>query len=137
MDRQAKISKLFSGYMKWPSYIAVLFIALSILMFIVDTVSGLIMLFITVILLAVLALLYKNYKQYIDMAIVSYAVNFYKQQSELNIALDIPYAILNEGASVVWSNKKFDEIFDTNRQVYKKLTGVFGELDLSQISQKN
>ena len=137
MDRQAKISKLFSGYMKWPSYIAVLFIALSILMFIVDTVSGLIMLFITVILLAVLALLYKNYKQYIDMAIVSYAVNFYKQQSELNIALDIPYAILNEGASVVWSNRKFDEIFDTNRQAYKKLTRVFGELDLSQISQKN
>ena len=137
MDRQAKISKLFSGYMKWPSYIAILLIGLSVLIFIVDAAAGLIMLFISIIVLAVLALLYTNYKQYIDMAIVSYAMNFHEKQSELNLDLDIPYAILNEEASVVWSNKKFDEIFNTNRQAYKKITRVFGEIDLRQISQKN
>ena len=137
MDRQAKISKLFSGYMKWPSYIAILLIGLSILIFIVDAAAGLIMLFISIIVLAVLALLYTNYKQYIDMAIVSYAMNFHEKQSELNLDLDIPYAILNEESSVVWSNKKFDEIFNTNRQAYKKITRVFGEIDLRQISQKN
>ena len=137
MDREAKISKLFSGYMKWPSYIAILFIGLSVLILIVDTVAGLIMLFISVIFLAALALLYTNYKQYIDMAIVSYAVNFHEKQSELNLELDIPYAILNEEAAVVWSNRKFDEIFNTNRQAYRKLTRVFGEIDLRQVSQKN
>ena len=137
MDRQAKISKLFSGYMRWPSYIAILFVGLSILILIVDTISGLIMLFISMILLAVLALLYTNYKQYIDMAIVSYAVNFYERQSELNLELDIPYAILNEDAAVVWSNRKFDEIFNANRQVYRKITRVFGEIDLRQIAKKN
>ena len=56
MDREAKISKLFSGYMKWPSYIAILFIGLSVLILIVDTVAGLIMLFISVIFLAALTI---------------------------------------------------------------------------------
>ena len=71
-----------------------------------------------------------NSKRLIDTAIMEFAMDFYKSEDKLNLEIDIPYAILNERSSVVWSNKAFDEIFQKDMSIYNNLERVLGKFDL-------
>ena len=64
---------------------------------------------------------------------VSFATEYGQVQSKLLKEMELPYALLDDGGKVIWSNREFDELTHKKIATNRSITSLFPEISLDKL----
>lgn len=111
-DRQrVRISGRLRNYMRWPMFMAVLLLVMSVWVYRMDKRAGVVLFLFMLTYSVGLAVLYLYSRSLIMKDLIEFAAQYGIVQNTLLNELSVPYAILLEDGKLLWMNKQFEEIF--------------------------
>ena len=135
MKQQGRIR--FKGqintYVKWPLWLSVLLVLFNIGMFFVDFKAGLVMLALVVVYVVVALVLYYKNKGLIVNDLVNFATRYGQVQRQLLKDLEIPYALLDEGGKIIWTNEAFENTTHIKNGYKKSIMTILPEIQKEDI----
>ena len=135
MKQQSKLK--FKGqinaYVKWPLWLSILLVIFNIVMFFVDAKAGLVMLAFVVTYIAVALFLYYKNKNLIVNDLVSFATHYGQVQRQLLKDLEIPYALLDDGGKIIWTNEAFEKTTHIKNGYKKSIMTLLPEIHKEDI----
>ena len=142
MKQQSRIK--FKGtintYVKWPLWLSVLLAFFNVAMFFVDFKAGLVMLLFLVTYISVALILYYKNKSLIINDLVNFATRYGQVQRQLLRDLEIPYALLDEGGKIIWTNEAFEKTTHIKNGYKKSIMTLLPEIkkeDIPVVEEEN
>ena len=108
MKKHIKLKGRLKFFTHFSFYLGALLLAVDLAVFMMDVRSGLLLLGYTVFYFGVTITLYFYNKPVIMNELVSFATEYGQIQRMLLRELDIPYALLDDGGKVIWTNAAFE-----------------------------
>ena len=133
-------------YKNWPVILAVIWLFLTVIMFILDVKAGLVMGSFLIVYFAVLLILYLRKQSLGAKKLGSRGEQYGFLHNALLTELRVPYAVLADDGKILWANDRFASIFekaqtkerylssyihDLNRSVFPKEEGNAVEMEVS------
>lgn len=120
-----KVSGQLKSYLSWPIYIGMLFLVMTIPMYIINIRAGLLMTLFDVIysIVAVLLFLYKQ--DNIMASMIDFAANYSQVQKGLLKELSVPYGLIDDNGRIIWINYKMKEILGKDKEQKKSIMAIF------------
>lgn len=128
MGNNQKEKKLFRGYIFSQLIVIIVFIALTILLYIVNKTAGIIMLITTIIYSVVIIALFYFRKPNIIRNIVQLGSDYSQTQKKILKELAVPYGLLDYEGRMLWANDEFHDIIVNERQAELSITNIFSEV---------
>lgn len=128
MKPKAKLIGSLKVYLKWPIYLSIIVIGMTISMFMVNVDAGLIMSGYLGIYLIVAIVIYCRKRSTLLREIVQYSSNYNSIQNKLLKQLVVPYGVLDGEGHLLWANDEFTDIIGDERAARKSITNVFPEI---------
>lgn len=104
MNKRVKLKGRLNTYMRWPIFLSVLLLVITVLMFFIDYRAGLLMTAGMVLYIAVAVAIYIYLKPSIVDELVNFAIEFAQVQRKLIHDLEVPYAVLDDTGKLLWAN---------------------------------
>ena len=123
-----KLKGKLKTYMQWPIYIGILIAVMCAAGFVLDTKTGFILLGFLVIYAIVCAVLVFRVRPSILQSVVDFAVGYSQVQKHMLNELNVPYAIMDGDAKILWCNSSFYDVVEEELCVGKHIYHVFEEL---------
>ncbi len=125
MKKHIKLKGRLKFFTHFSFYLGALLLAVDLAVFMMDVRSGLLLLGYTVFYFGVTITLYFYNKPVIMNELVSFATEYGQIQRMLLRELDIPYALLDDGGKVIWTNAAFENAVHQPKGYNKSITSLF------------
>lgn len=125
MNNKIKIKGQLRTYLQWTLFMGVLFVVMSVWLFIVDQKAGLIATGFTLFYLALALILFFKSKVRLLNELVSFAADYGQIQKRLLHQLSVPYALLDDQGRIVWVNELFGKVLQKEKLYGKSITSFF------------
>ena len=125
MKKRIKLKGRIKFFTNFSFYLGALLAAVDLAIFMMDVRSGLLLLGFTVFYFGVTITLYFYNKPVIMNELVSFATEYGQIQRKLLRELDIPYALLDDGGKVIWTNAAFENVVHQPKGYNKSITALF------------
>lgn len=136
MKSSIKIKGKLRGYIYLPLVMAGIMALFNILLYFKDVTAGAAFSGFLAFYLLVLALFYRKYKPVLTQEMVSFATKYGTVQKRLLDEFDIPYALLDYNAKILWCNEKFYEAMGIGKGYRKSISTLFPTLTKEMIQKK-
>ena len=125
MKKHIKLKGRLKFFTRFSFYLGALLLAVDLAIFMMDVRSGLLLLGYAVFYFGVTITLYFYNKPVIMNELVSFATEYGQIQRMLLRELDIPYALLDDGGKVIWTNAAFENAVHQPKGYNKSITSLF------------
>lgn len=125
MKKRIKLKGRIKSFTQFSLYLGILLIAIDMAAFMIDTRAGLLVFGYTVFYFVITLTMYFYNKPVIMNELVSFATEYGQIQRKLLRELDIPYALLDDGGKVVWTNSAFENVVHQPKGYNKSITSLF------------
>lgn len=125
MKKRMKLKGRIKFFTHFSIYLGALLAAVDLAVFLLDVRSGLLLLGYTIFYFGVIIPLYFYNKPIIMNELVSFATEYGQIQRKLLRDLDVPYALLDDGGRVIWTNAAFENVVHQPKGYNKSITSLF------------
>ena len=125
MKKRMKLKGRIKFFTHFSIYLGALLAAVDVAVFLLDVRSGLLLLGYTIFYFGVIIPLYFYNKPIIMNELVSFATEYGQIQRKLLRDLDVPYALLDDGGRVIWTNAAFENVVHQPKGYNKSITSLF------------
>lgn len=127
-SNNVKLKGKLRTYFYWPLLLTILLIGLNILMYMRDKVSGAALSGFIIIYFLVMLISYLRNKPLLVDEMINFATQYGSVQKQLLNEFEIPYALLDYNARLLWVNEQFEEITGKDKKYHKSITTIFPTL---------
>lgn len=127
MKKNVKINGQLKSFLRWPAFLSILLVIMTICMFFIDIKAGFVMACFLGVYVAVVAILYFTLHQVIVNELIEFAMEYAQVQKNLVKELRIPYGIADTSGNILWGNELLKEIFG-DKIVGKTVNSYFAEV---------
>lgn len=124
-DSEFKISGQLKSYLTWPIYIGMLFLVMTIPMYIISMKAGLLMTIFDVVYLIVAVLLFMYKHNKIMVSMIDFAANYSQVQKGLLKELSVPYGLIDDNGRIIWINYRMKQILGKEKEQKKSIMAIF------------
>ena len=125
LKSKMKLKGRLKKYMQTSLYLGLLLAVVNLVVYLIIIPSGLVVTcFVLLYFAVVLSLQFYN-KPVIINELVSFATQYGQIQKVLLRELEIPYAMLDDGGKIVWTNEAFEKVVHKDRGYRKSITSLF------------
>lgn len=125
MKKRMKLKGRIRTYIQFSIYLGVLLGLVDIALFVISIRAGALLAGYLVAYFAVTLFLYFHNKPAIMNELVNFATEYGRIQNKLLREMDMPYALLDEGGRVVWTNAAFENLVHQPKGYGKSITSLF------------
>ncbi len=125
MKNRIKLKGRIKTYIQFSIYLGFLLCAVNAAVYLIDYRAGILLNCFTVVYFAVTLTRYFYNKPVIMNELISFATEYGQIQRKLLRDLDIPYALLDDGGKVIWTNIAFEVAVDQPKGFNKSITALF------------
>lgn len=115
-------------YLRLPLMLTLLLIAINILVYTKDTLSGALISGFVLVYFLITLFTYARNKPLITDALINFATQYGTVQKQLLNEFEIPYALLDYNGRFLWVNRQFTEITGKDKNYHKSVTTIFPTL---------
>ncbi len=125
LKSKMKLKGRLKKYMQTSLYLGLLLAVVNLVVYLINIPSGLVVTcFVLLYFAVVLSLQFYN-KPVIINELVSFATQYGQIQKVLLRELEIPYAMLDDGGKIVWTNEAFEKVVHKDKGYRKSITSLF------------
>ena len=125
LKSKIKLKGRLKKYMQTSLYLGLLLAVVNLVVYLINIPSGLVVTcFVLLYFAVVLSLQFYN-KPVIINELVSFATQYGQIQKVLLRELEIPYAMLDDGGKIVWTNEAFEKVVHKDKGYRKSITSLF------------
>ena len=135
MKSSIKITGRLKRYIYLPMVLTVLLVLFNIFAYVRDITIGVMFSSFVIVYFLVLFLFYRQYKPQLAHELISFATQYGTVQKRLLNEFEIPYALLDYNAKIMWSNEQFQRVTGKDKDYHKSITTIFPMLT-KEILQK-
>lgn len=128
MARKIKFKGQLKSYLQWPIWLSLTMIVVNIYILFVDFAAGAVLTCFTVLFLSVSLLLYFKNRTLVLNELIDFATQYGQVQRQLLRSLEIPYALLDDGGKIIWTNEAFETKFHIKKGYRKSITILLPEI---------
>jgi c-di-AMP phosphodiesterase-like protein len=125
MKKRIKLKGRIKTYIQFSIYLGFLLCAVDAAAYMIDYRSGLLITGFLIFYFAITLTLYFYNKPVIMNELISFATEYGQIQRKLLRDLDIPYALLDDGGKVIWTNIAFENVIHQPKGYSKSITALF------------
>ena len=137
MKKRIKLKGRLQFFTHFSFYLGALLAAVDLAVFMLNVRAGLLLLGYTVFYFGVTITLYFYNKPVIMNELVSFATEYGQIQRQLLRELDIPYALLDDGGRVIWTNAAFESVVHQPKGYKKSITALFPTITRDKLPDDN
>lgn len=120
-----KLSGQLKSYLTWPVYIGMLFLVMTIPMYVISIKAGLLMTVFDVIYFVIAMLLFMYKHNDIMASMIDFAANYSQVQKGLLKELSVPYGLIDDNGRIIWINYRMKEILGKEKEQKKSIMAIF------------
>ncbi len=124
-ESEFKISGQLKSYLSWPIYVGMLFLVMTIPMYIISIRAGILMSVFDVIYTIIAILLFAYKHNQIMASMVDFASNYSQVQKGLLKELSVPYGLIDDNGRIIWINYRMKEILGKEKEQKKSIMAIF------------
>ena len=128
MNNHVKLKGRLANYFNAPIRLGLFLILVNLIIYFVYWPSGLILTCFTIIYFVVVGSMYLNNRTLLINELVSFATEYGQIQRQLLRDLKVPYAILDSGGKIIWTNEEFETITHRGKGYRKAVNTIFPAL---------
>ena len=125
MSRQERRKKKLSAFFKIPILLGLFLAGITVLVYFIDWPIGVILTIFLVIYFVFTLYMYFNNSEILRKEMVEFATSYGELQGELLKNFDIPYALLDETAKIMWFNDSFGAAVHKDSDYRRSITTIF------------
>lgn len=125
MKKHIKLKGRIKMFMQFSIYLGILLCAVDIAIFLLNYHAGILSICFTIFYFAITLSLYFYNKPIIMNEMISFATEYGQIQRRLLRDLDLPYALLDDGGRIIWSNIAFETAIHQTKVTNKSITSLF------------
>lgn len=125
MKKRIKLKGRIKTYIKFSIYLGFLLCAVDMATYMIDYRAGILLTSFLIFYFIITLTLYFYNKPVIMNELVSFATEYGQIQRKLLRDLDIPYALLDDGGKVIWTNIAFENVIHQPKGYSKSITALF------------
>lgn len=137
MKKRIRLKGRIKIYLLFAIYLGVLLLVVNTFLFLVDYRAALLLGCFTLFYIVVTLMLYFYNKPVIMNELISFATQYGQIQKRLLRDLEIPYALLDDGGKVVWTNTAFETVVHQPKGYAKSITGLFPSITRDRLPGGN
>jgi len=135
MKSSIKIKGKLRNYIYMPMMLTVLLVVFNGAIYIKDISVGAMFSGFIVFYIIVLAVFYKKYRPKLAQEMVNFATQYGTVQKKLLSEFEVPYALVDYNAKVMWCNDQFMKVAEIDKDYHKSISAIFPTLT-KEIIQK-
>ncbi len=124
MNEKRRLDNTYERYLEIPLFMIALFVIMTVALFFVNIISGVIAIVVTAVYSVISILSFVRYRASTRARFVEFAMEHGKMQKELLRDFPMPYALLDKTGKIVWVNDEFARITDSSKRKLMKLTAM-------------
>ena len=128
-----RIKGALRTYLNVPVYLGIFLTVINLLLYLLDYRAGLIVSCYVLIYFAITMYLYLRNKSVVLNELVSFATEYGQIQKQLLRELELPYALLDDGGRIIWTNKMFEQTIHKEKGFSKPISSVFPEVNVTKL----
>ncbi|MCC8028683.1 MAG: DHH family phosphoesterase [Lachnospiraceae bacterium] len=136
MGQNIKLKGKLKSYMKLPLWLTILFAALTVLIWFQNWRSGLLCAAFDAVYFVVMRLAYQRSRRVILNEMIDFATHYGTVQRKLLDDFEVPYAILDQNARLMWANRQFEEITGKPKNRHPSIASVFPQITKDRIGKE-
>ncbi len=125
MKKRIKLKGRIRTFIQFGIYLGILLLFINAAIYLLDYRAGILLSCFNVLYFAVTLSLYFYNKPVIMNELVSFATEYGQIQRKLLRELELPYALLDDGGKVIWTNAAFENVVHQPKGYNKSITGLF------------
>lgn len=120
-------------YLQCSFYLGFLLLALNLGIYLLDLSSGLVLSGFLLIYFTVNIYLYLRNKSVILTELISFATEYGQIQRQLLKDFELPYALLDDGGRIIWTNNMFEEHIYKVKGLSKPISSIFPQINVDKL----
>lgn len=120
-------------YLQCSFYLGFLLLALNLGIYLLDLLSGLVLSGFLLIYFTVNIYLYLRNKSVILTELISFATEYGQIQRQLLKDFELPYALLDDGGRIIWTNNMFEEHIYKVKGLSKPISSIFPQINVDKL----
>lgn len=139
-QRKFRFKGQINAYIKWPIWLSILIAVFSAGIFFIDDTAGFVMLACLAIYVIIALSLYFRNKGFVVNDLISFATQYGQIQKQLLRELELPYALLDEGGKIIWTNEAFEKVTHIKNGYKKSIMSAIPEItkeDIPTVESEN
>ncbi len=137
MKKRIKLKGRIKTYIQFCIYLGILLMVVDVAMFLIDLRAGALLSGFTVFYFAITLSLYFYNRPILMNELVSFATEYGQIQKKLLRELDLPYALLDDGGKVIWTNAAFENAVHQPKGYSKSITALFPAITRDRLPDEN
>lgn len=125
MKKRIKLKGRIKTFTQFSIYLGILLCGVNVAVFLIDYYAGLLLGGFTILYFVITLTLYFYNKPVIMNELISFATEYGQIQRRLLRDLELPYALLDDGGKVIWTNLAFENVVHHPKGYNKSVTGLF------------
>ncbi len=122
-------------FMRWPAILSVLLAVMNVAIYTISIKAGVCMSAFLAVYLVAVVIIYFYYKRQIYSQLITFATQYGQIQRKLLKELKIPYALLDEDGKVIWANRAFSKLTNTEKRERRSIFHLFPDISKNMIPQ--
>ena len=136
MKSSIKIKGNLKLYIYMPMMLTVFLLLFNVVLYMKDISVGVIFSIFIIFYLVILGLFYKHYRPKLAQEMVNFATQYGTVQKKILSEFEIPYALVDYNAKLLWCNEQFLKVTGIQKGYHKSITTIFPGLT-KEIIQKS
>lgn len=128
MKSSIKIKGILRKYIYLPRVLTLMLLVFNGVVYTRDIATGAMFTGFMVFYIAVMLLLYRNYKPKLVHELVSFATRYGTVQKQLLYEHEIPYTLVDYNGKVLWCNERFQQVTAVDKDYHKSIASLFPTL---------
>lgn len=128
MKPKVRLNGALKAYLRWPIYLSIILICMTISIYMVSVDAGFIMSTYLGIYLVVAIIIYYRKRSTILREIVQYSATYDNIQNKLLQEMMVPYGVLDVEGHLLWGNDEFIDIIQDEKAARKSIANIFPEI---------
>lgn len=129
MNKKNQVNKQIENYFRWPIIYLVFLLILTIILFFVDLIAGIISLAFFLVAIVVSIYMGTIAKRHLMSEIINYALTFGTLQKNFLHKFQIPYILLDIDGRIRWFNEEFEGMIDEKKILDKNINALIPQLN--------
>ena len=128
-----RIKGALRTYLNVSVYLGIFLAVINLLVYLVDYRAGLIVSCYVLGYFAITLYLYLRNKSVVLNELVSFATEYGQIQRQLLREFELPYALLDDGGRIIWTNKMFEQTLHTEKGYSKPISTIFPDVNVHKL----
>lgn len=125
MKKRVKLKGRIKTFINFSIYLGILLCFVNAALYLIDYRAGIVLTCFVIFYFAITLSLYFYNKPVIMNELISFATEYGQIQRKLLRDLDLPYALLDDGGKVIWTNLAFENVVHQPKGYNKSITSLF------------